>query len=165
MKRTKHYRNNLKKIMILVTVIIVAFGTFIIYRQLTAPKREAQAEATALAKKYAKVRTVKNFYWYNRQKTYFTVDGQNTAGQSVYVVIAQKGGQINIYSHDKGVNEGQARSVVQKAHQPRKITKVALGMWHRKPVWEVTYLNKYNRLCYDLISFKNGSMVKTIQNI
>ncbi|KRM97504.1 hypothetical protein FC19_GL001545 [Liquorilactobacillus aquaticus DSM 21051] len=165
MRRTKYYRNNLKRIIVLATVIIVAFGAFVIYSQLTSPRREARAEATKLAQKYAKLKTVKNFYWYNRQKTYFTVDGQNNSGQNIYVVIAQKGGQINIYSHDKGISDSQARSIVRKEHQPKKITKIAMGMWKNKPVWEITYLNKSNRLCYDLVSFKNGSMLKTIQNI
>ncbi|KRL00063.1 DUF5590 domain-containing protein [Liquorilactobacillus capillatus] len=165
MKRKNYGRSRLRKIMVFAMAVIIIFGTFIIYTQLTAPKKEARSEATTLARKYAKLKTVKNFYWYNRQRTYFTVTGQNTSGQDVYVVIAQKGGQINIYSHDKGIDEQKARTIVQRDQQPRKITKVAMGMWQKKPVWEVTYLNKYNNLCYDLISFKDGSLVKTIQNI
>ena len=45
------------------------------------------------------------------------------------------------------------------------ITNVGMGMKGKTPVWEVTYLNAYGNLCYDIIAFKNGDIIKTIQNI
>ena len=66
------------------------------------PYREAKSEAFQMAAKYAKVDSVKNFYIYNRNSTYYTIEGENNDNQDVYVVIPKKGNRVNIYAKKQG---------------------------------------------------------------
>ena len=155
----------LKKTIVLGTIIIFIFSLFAFYSYVKAPQKQAQRQAYALAKKYAHVTKPTAFYWYNRDKTYFTVAGTNNEKEKVYVIISKKGNKINIYAQNKGITATKAQSIVTKLRKPKKIFKVALGLKDNEVVWEVSYRNAYNRLCYDLISFKDGTILKTIQNI
>ncbi len=100
--------------------------------------RNAKKQATQLAQQYAGLKEETAFYHYNRNHTYYTVAGTNDKKQKIYAIVAQNG---------------------------KKINHTALGMHKNKPVWEISYLNSYGNLCYDLLDFKTGKVVKTIQNI
>lgn len=156
---------SLHKSIIWGSIIIIIFGLFAVYSYVQRPKNQAQKEAYALAKKYARVDQPETFYWFNRDKTYFTVAGKNRAGQKVYVIISKNGAKINIYAQNKGYNQTEVTKLVKQSRHPKKITNVTLGMYKGKPTWEVTYRNQSNKLCYDLIAFKTGDVLKTIQNI
>ena len=73
--------------------------------------------------------------------------------------------KINIYGQEDGISAETAKKAVRKRQEVKKITNVGMGMKGKTPVWEVTYLNAYGNLCYDIIAFKNGDIIKTIQNI
>lgn len=165
MKNSNKSTASLHKSIILGSIIIIIFGLFAVYNYVQRPKNQAQKEAYALAKKYAKVDQPDTFYWFNRKKTYFTVAGKNHSGQKVYVIIAKNGAKINIYEQKKGYTQAEITKLVQRLRHPKKITNIALGMYNNKPTWEVTYRNQSNKLCYDLIAFKTGKVLKTIQNI
>ena len=77
----------------------------------------------------------------------------------------KNGKKINIYGQEDGISAETAKKAVRKRQDVKKITNVGMGMKGKTPVWEVTYLNAYGNLCYDIIAFKNGDIIKTIQNI
>lgn len=165
MRRSRQSRFSWKHLLISLGVIFTLYGVWYYYHQTQLPLTVAKKEAYALADKYGQLKTHTAFYWYNRQQTYFTVAGKNKQGQKVYVLIAKKGGKINIYSQNKGLSAGSAKAYVQSRYHPKKILKVALGLHKKQAVWEVSYLNRKNQLCYDLIAFKDGHVVKSIQNL
>ncbi|AUJ31837.1 MAG: DUF5590 domain-containing protein [Liquorilactobacillus nagelii] len=165
MRRADQHRNQLIRTIAWALLVLVVVGAGIIYWQAAAPLTDAKKSAVAMAEKYGKLKSTSAFYWYNRQQTYYTVAGKNQANQSVYVMVAQKGGHINIYQQSSGITSQQAQQTVKSSQHPRKIVKTAFGKWKKQAVWEVTYVNKNGRMCYTLLSFKNGSLVKTIQNI
>lgn len=165
MKKSNESSIVLRKTIILGSIIVILFALFAFYSYVQAPKRQAQKQAYALAQKYAHVNNPTAFYWYNRDKTYFTVAGTNNEKEKVYVIIFKNGNKINIYSQNKGISASQATKLVTDMRKPKKIINVALGMRKSEPVWEVSYRNAANNLCYDLISFKDGEVLKTIQNI
>ncbi|MFT8393013.1 MAG: DUF5590 domain-containing protein [Liquorilactobacillus ghanensis] len=165
MKRADQHRSRLTKTIAWALLVLVIVGAGIIYWQAAAPLNDARKSAVTMAKKYGKLKSTSAFYWYNRQQTFYTVAGKNRDNQAVYVMVAQKGGHINIYQRKSGITSQQAQQTVKNSEHPKKIIKTALGKWKKRPVWEVTYVNKNGRMCYTLLSFKNGSLVKTIQNI
>src|SRR5699024_10602138 len=118
-----------------------------------------------VAKKYGNVRKAEDFYVFNRKQTYYTIYGTNKRGQEVYVITSQNDKKVNIYAQDKEITVNKAKKIVKVERKRKKITKTSLGLVNNKPVWEVTYLNNQNNICYDLISFKTGKIIKSIQNI
>ena len=105
------------------------------------------------------------FYRYSRDKTFYTVFGTNADNQKIYAIVSKNGKKINIYGQEDGISAETAKKAVRKRQDVKKITNVGMGMKGKTPVWEVTYLNAYGNLCYDIIAFKNGDIIKTIQNI
>lgn len=150
------------------TITVVAFlivTMIIIYVRAQSPRIQARHEAVAMAKKYANLTHEQQFYIYNRQTTYYTVAGTNKKGQKIYVVIPKKGNQVNILAQNKGITADQAVQISKKHPQFKHLLNVGLGYYQDIPVWEVSYENKQNNLCFDLISYKDGKMIKAIQNI
>ena len=129
------------------------------------PENEAHKEAVRLAKKYAHLKKEDAFYRYSRDKTFYTVFGTNADNQKIYAIVSKNGKKINIYGQEDGISAETAKKAVRKRQDVKKITNVGMGMKGKTPVWEVTYLNAYGNLCYDIIAFKNGDIIKTIQNI
>lgn len=165
MKRVEQNNHSLKKTILWALLALVVFGSAIIYWQAAAPYHDAQQNAVKLAKRYGGLKKASAFYLFNRKQTYYTVAGINRQNQSVYVMISQKSAHINIYQHKSGISSQKAIQLVKQEQHPKKILKTALGKWDKTPVWEVTYLNRNGRLSYTLLKFKDGSLVKTIQNL
>ncbi|KRL04224.1 DUF5590 domain-containing protein [Liquorilactobacillus oeni] len=155
----------MRRLISLAVLAIVFFGGLIIFWQSAAPRRDAKTNAVNFARKYAGLKDETDFYLFNRKKTYFTVAGTNNKNQQIYVIIAKKGGQTVILKQSSGIREQQANSLIKKNKKPQKILKTTLGIWQKSPVWEVTYLNHQGNLCYTLFAFKNGKVVKEIENL
>lgn len=160
-------RSSLKRTVrsIVVAVLVVVLVTWSVYAIANHPRAVAQKQATTMAKKYAGLRSASGFYIYNRDWTYYTVAGKNAKGQAILVIVPQKGGDIRILKQAAGLTASQAQNEVKTASHPKKVLKVAMGIFNNKPVWEVTYLNQKGNLCYDLISFTSGKSIQQINNL
>lgn len=158
-KRNKH----LIILGIIVLILVIIWGFYMIAR---IPYREARNEAFQMAEKYAKVENIDNFYIYNRNQTYYTIEGENNNHQEVFVVIPKKGNRVDIYEKDKGISLKKARQIVQNKYNPQKIKQVVFGMKSGKtPIWEVAYENQQGNLCYAEVAFKNGNVLQNITNL
>lgn len=153
------------KLYLFMGVLLAIVAVLGIFFKSVQPENEAHKEAVRLAKKYAHLKKEDAFYRYSREKTFYTVAGTNTDNQKIYAVVSKDGKKINIYSQEDGISAETAKKAVRKRQDVKKITNVGMGMRGKTPVWEVTYLNAYGNLCYDIIAFKNGDIIKTIQNI
>lgn len=148
---------------IIALVFILIWGFYMIAQM---PYREAKHEATQMAEKYAKIENVDNFYIYNRDNTYYTVEGENNNNQKIYVTIPKKGNKIFIYDKNKGISLNDAQKIVENKFTPKKIIKTVFGMKDGKtPIWEVAYKNKQGNLCYAQVEFKNGKILQNISNL
>ena len=155
-----------KRMIILSIILLILVIIWAIYMIAQAPYREAKNEAVQMAEKYAKVSNVDNFYIYNRNSTYYTVEGKNNDNQNVYVVIPKKGNRVNIYQTNKGITLKKAEKVVTDKYTPKKIEKTVFGMKDGKtPIWEVTYQNKNGELCFAQVGFKSGKVLQNIANL
>lgn len=61
---------------IVVTLLLVILVTWSVYAIANHPRAAAQKQATAMAKKYAGLKSTSGFYIYNRDQTYYTVAGK-----------------------------------------------------------------------------------------
>ena len=121
---------------IVVTLLLVILVTWSVYAIANHPRAAAQKQA-----------------------------GKNAKGQTILVVVPQKGGDIRVLKQSAGLTASQAKSEVKTVDNPKRVLKVAMGIFNNKPVWEVTYLNQKGNLCYDLISFTSGKSIQQINNL
>ena len=153
------------KLYLFMGVLLAIVAVLGIFFKSVQPENEAHKEAVRLAKKYAHLKKEDACYRYSRDKTFYTVFGTNEDNQKIYAIVSKNGKKINIYAQEDGISAETAKKAVRKRQEVKKIMNVGMGMKGKTPVWEVTYLNDYGNLCYDIIAFKNGDIIKTIQNI
>lgn len=163
-RRNEKRRHHPIRITIVIIVLIFLCG-WTIYAIGNHPRRQSEQQAVSMAKKYANLKHEKNFYIYNRDKTYYTVTGTNKNNQSILVIIAKTGGKIRVLKQKDGITKNQALTKIWNNRKPKKVLKIAPSIFNNQAIWEITYLNKQGNLCYELLSFKNGKVVQRIDNL
>lgn len=157
-----------KKVIVLLTMIVVLLAIIlfssIFYIRSSRPMRQAKKEAIAYAEKYADIETVDKFYWFTRDKTYFTILGQDKNGQDLVVIIPKSGEKVMVYPQSEGITEDKARSLVAQNHSGESFQKASLGLYDDTPVWEIVTKTDQG-LNYYLLQFKGGEEVKAITNV
>lgn len=147
---------------IIIAVILVAVIGYFFANQ---PRANARRQTVNIAEKYAHLHSPGQFYIYNRESTYYTISGQNNRNQPILVIVPQHGGDVRVLKQSAGLTANRVEQMTQQRRSPKKILKVAPGVFNDKVVWEVTYRNHKNQLCYDLINFKTGKYVQEINNL
>lgn len=136
-----------------------------IYIRAQKPEHQAKTEAIAMAEKYADLEVPDKFYWFNREKTYFTVTGKDKHDRNVVVIIPKSGDAVKIYPAADGLTEAEAYEKVKEQHPDQPFKKASIGMYEDKPVWEIVTESKDDSLNYYLLSFEDGKEVKAVHNI
>lgn len=166
MGRIQRKAKRIKRMIIIGIIILILLIVWGFYMVAQLPYREAKSESFQMAAKYAKVDNIENFYIYNRNSTYYTIEGKNNDNQDVYVVIPKKGNKVNIYEKSKGISQKSAENTIKQNYQPKKIVKTVFGMKNGgTPLWEVAYQNKDGNLCYAQVAFKTGKVLQNITNM
>lgn len=152
-----------RNVILIIVILILAF--FAVYGIANHPRAVAKSQAIKLAKQYGGLKSTSGFYIYNRDETYYSVSGKNSKGQNILVIVPQKGGSLRVEKMASGLSATAVRQMTQQNKHPKRILKVAPGVFNNRVVWEVTYRNRQGQLCYDLISFKTGKYISQINNI
>ncbi|KRM98712.1 DUF5590 domain-containing protein [Loigolactobacillus rennini] len=158
-------RKHWKSYSLLGVILLIIFSALLIYHAANKPAATARHEAVTLAEKYAHVTQVDDFYWFNRKQSYLTVAGQTKQKKAVFVLVAQKGGKITILDQAAGISRNTALKRVWQTQNPKKVYSATLGLYRKKPVWEVSFANKNGQLGYQTLSFKTGKTVKLIKQL
>lgn len=137
----------------------------IIFIQSNHSMSQSKKEATEIAKEYANLETVDDFYWFTRKETSFSVVGKDDKGNELIVMIPKSGDPVKVLNLKDGVSEGQIRQVVAQDYQQNNIKKVNLGLYDGKPTWEVVTENADQSFNYYLLSFENAEEINIIKNI
>ena len=164
-RENKHHSagKTIKRILyILLAVIMIALVGYFFANQ---PRANARRQTVNIAKRYAHLHAPGQFYIYNRENTYYTISGRHSQNQPILVIVPQHGGDVRVLKQSAGLTAQQVEQMTQQKRSPEKILKVAPGVFNDKVVWEVTYRNHKNQLCYDLINFKTGKYVQEINNL
>lgn len=127
---------------------------------------QAEKEAAAIAEQKADIQKVKDFYWYNgTEETFFTVEGYNSDGGLLYVVIKQNGGDTLVLDSQEVVTESEAKSIVQAEKSPAVLLEARMGIEDEEPFWEVAYKDEDGRIGYYLIAARTGETIREYKNI
>ncbi|MFV0557025.1 MAG: DUF5590 domain-containing protein [Enterococcus sp.] len=165
MKKRKLTRQD--RILIIVAAVLLSIILFsvIFYVRATRPMRQAEAETTAIAKKYADITTVDQFYWFNREKTYFSVTGTTAKGQEAAVIVPKAGEKVTVLDLSEGFTEEEARAQITSSYAQEEVQTAKLGMYDDQPCWEVVTKTSTAELNYYLLDFKSGEEIKKVTNI
>ncbi len=147
-----------------IVVLLIICASFIVVHESEKPMDQARQQTITMARKYAGLVTVDNFYAANLNQTYYSVAGTNNKNQKVYVIVAKQGGGVTIIDQNKGITDTQVRSIIQ-AKRPTKINSISLTLQNKTPFWVVSYLDSKGKLCFATLSFKNGNVVSVVSNI
>jgi uncharacterized protein YpmB len=138
-------------------VLIVSAAT--IFISANQPRTSAKSEATQIAKKYAHVNKVDNFYMYTRKDTYYTIQGIDNKKRDVYVIVPKDGEKITVLEAKLGITAEQAKANAIQNYGAKSAPEANLGIWKDEPVWEVQAREFNGNIIYYLFDFKDGSLV------
>ncbi|KRK32771.1 extracellular protein precursor [Loigolactobacillus bifermentans DSM 20003] len=158
-------RKRWKAYLVLGIILVVVFGTGFVFHRANRPMNVARKEAVTLAERYGHLKKVDSFTWFNRDQSYFTVAGDNQKNVPVYVIIAQHGGKIQIVRQSAGLSRNSALKKIWSQKSPQKVYNIALGIYHKKIAWEISYKAKNGALGYETIDFKTSKVLKVVENL
>jgi uncharacterized protein YpmB len=133
-------------------LLIIIVAVTMIFIRSNRPMQQAKREAVQMAEKYADLKTVDHFYWFNREKTYFTVTGENNTGESIIVIVPKSGEKVRVLNQKDGLTD----LIFEKAN---------LGIYQDKTAWEITAKDEKGAIFYYLLSFNDGKQIKVIKEI
>lgn len=145
-------------------LIILVAGTMIFIRS-NRPMQQAKREAVQMAEKYADLETVDQFYWFNREQTYFTVVGKNKSQEEIIVIIPKSGDKVRVLAQKDGLTEVQAEETVKTNYPDMTIEKANLGIYRDQTAWEITAKDDQGAIYYYLLNFNDGKIIKVIKKI
>ena len=151
--------------MVLLLVVLTGFSIFI-YIEARKPMENAKMLAIQKAREAASLQTTEKFYLYHGSETYFVIIGDDKKKEKKVVWIPEKADEeMIVKSYDKGISEEQARKKLQTEKKPKEILGIHLGMEKNIPIWEISYLDKNDRLNYYYIDFATGDWWRKIENL
>lgn len=150
---------------IVTVLLIIIVAAAMIFIRSNRPMQQAKREAVQMAEKYADLKTVDQFYWFNREKTYFTVTGENHDGQSIIVIVPKSGEKIRVLNQKDGLTEEQAKESFEGTHPDLMIEKTNLGIYKDQTAWEITAKDEQGKIYYYLLAFNDGKTIKDIKKI
>ncbi len=145
-------------------LIILVAGSMIFIRS-NRPMQQAKREAIQMAEKYADLETVDQFYWFNREQTYFTVVGKNKSQEEIIVIIPKSGDKVRVLAQKDGLTEEQAEATVKTNYPDVTVEKATLGIYRDKTAWEITAKDDQGAIYYYLLTFNDGKTIKVIKKL
>jgi uncharacterized protein YpmB len=103
---------------------------------------------------------VENVNFYFGSSPYRVVSGKTKSGESILVWMNEETKEITIKSEEEGWSKDQVLQRVKEERDPANIKSVRLGMEGNRPIWEITYLDKEQRLNFYYALFETGEFVK-----
>ncbi|GAB5054021.1 DUF5590 domain-containing protein [Pediococcus parvulus] len=164
MKRSRKHNSHWFLIFIAAVIILVG-GSSIVYHEVRKPIDSAKSQSLKIAKKYAHLKTETNFSWANSEQTFYTVTGVTKQNIPVYVIISNNRKKIRIFKQSAGIDRNDALKKIWNNYSPKKVTTISMGIYKQKPVWEVGYMNASGQLCLKTLNFKNGTVVRSVNDI
>lgn len=153
--------NRQVKILGLILILAVVLISLVLF-QSASPMRKAKKEGIKIAQSVADIQQVDEFYWFTREKTYFTIVGEDKNQVEKVVFLPQDGSEALVMEQKEGLTDKEAIQKVLDLKETSKIKKVSLGIYDNKPTWEIVAKSKDGGIVYYLIDFKNGDVIKKI---
>lgn len=156
--------NRQLKIIGLVLILSVVLVS-IVLTQSASPMRKAKKQSIKISKEVANINNVDDFYWFTRDKTYFTVLGTDDNNTGKVVFLPEDGTEAVVMNQADGINDQEAIQKVLDLKETKKIKKISLGLYDNQAVWEVVADNLDYGINYYLVAFKDGEIINKVTNL
>lgn len=131
----------------------VTFSVFLVWDIAARPFSDVRDYAISVAKEHADVQVVDSFAIYNGSETYFSLQGKNSQGVSIAVIIPEASNTVYTYLLESGISKEQAQVIAQE-NGAGDSEHIILGYRDGKPVWEIK-----SGTAYYLVEFETGNFV------
>lgn len=147
-------------ILALSLVVIVGWKSY-------APFHSSEKTAKAAVLHNQQLSKVTDAYVYQSKKSYVTVIGKDSNGKKKAIFMSKNNREekpTEVFLKD-GISKKEAIAEASKKGDVKEILHTRLGVEKPGVVWEITYLNKQDKLNYVYIMFENGQWWKRILNL
>jgi len=157
----------MKKWIIILSIIVVAFCGLLIKVYLSAldPVKAAETKAVSRAQEEISLKEVEDFHIYNGIETVNVIEGKSKDGDKIIVWMPEKSKEIFVRKAKNGLTREEAIQKLQQEKSPKKIISVRLGMEKNIPLWEIYYRSNNNLINYYYVHFDTGEWLKKIENL
>lgn len=126
----------------------------------------AKDEAILVAERQEDFHSPDQFYWYNNQETVFSITGKNSNNEDIIVMIRTEGGQSYVFPLEEMISERQAFQIMIDEMDPYQPLQARAGLnSDDEPIWEISFERENGRIGYYYISMRDGSWLRTIDNL
>ena len=127
---------------------------------------KAFESAQSIAYNYVGLQNPKDFYMYRGKEDWDVITGENRNGTkiAVWVPLNKKNKTFSL-PLKSGIKKEEALEVLKQNREPFKIIHTKLGCDKDTPLWEITYLNVRDKLCYFYVDFRTGEWLKSYDNL
>ncbi|WHY65480.1 DUF5590 domain-containing protein [Neobacillus sp. SuZ13] len=157
----------MKKWIIVLSIIVVAFCGLLIKVYLSAldPVKTAETKAVSRAQEETSLKEVEDFHIYNGIETVNVIEGKSKNGNKIIVWMPEKSKEIFVRKAKNGLTREEAIQKLQQEKSPKEIISVRLGMEKNIPLWEIYYRSNNNLINYYYVHFDTGEWLKKIENL
>lgn len=139
---------------IAVLLTVLTFSIFMIWDVAGKPFADVRHKAFEVARQYADLQAMEQFVIYNGQETYFSLQGLNSQGQAIAVLVPEGQTTVYVYPLENGLTEEEAGAKAQE-NGAGEIERAILGYKDGRPIWELK-----SGGAYYLVDFETGDFIK-----
>ncbi|QPA32955.1 cell wall elongation regulator TseB-like domain-containing protein [Thermaerobacillus caldiproteolyticus] len=131
-----------------------------VYHAALETKQSLQSKALERAKREVAFTDIDRVYTYYGEQAYVVFVGTGRNGKKYIVWVPEKKGHVVVKRADRGITEKEAVSKLKEERNPKRLISVKPGMEKGVPLWELTYIDEYNRYSFYYLSFEDGTFLK-----
>jgi uncharacterized protein YpmB len=147
-------------VLLFIFLCLAVWQAISVYQDALKPKLSMEAKALERAKEKIALTQIDRTYTYYGNESYIVFVGRTKQGKRYVVWVPEKKGKIVVKRAGSGITETEAIAKLKADHHPKKIISAKLGMEKGVPLWELTYIDQYNRYSFYYLSFTDGTFLK-----
>ncbi|BDR60509.1 hypothetical protein [Lactobacillus xylocopicola] len=140
-------------------LVLLYFATLVIFYRASRPERSQTQEINRVARQKTPITTITKNYHLDRGVNSYALMGVGKNKQKYYFVYLPGSKRAYLLPAQKGLSEAAIRAKFTAKTPGEKITKVNLGWYRGRAVWETTSKNYAGSYHYRLYDFKNGNLI------
>lgn len=149
---------------IVVLFIIIIFST-VTYFSSQKDIAKWEADTVQMAKKEAQMDKVTQFYVFTKDKTYYTVQGEDESGSEIYFTYSPDTKEKRIGVVSEMVNKENAIALTRNDLPDVTVENANIGVENDGYVWEVSFRDSNGALGYHYIDASDAQWYETINNL
>jgi uncharacterized protein YpmB len=151
----------------IVLLFVIGYGYYLFSLTVGNNTRDKSYEnAQAIAYNNVGLQKPIDFYMYRGKEKWDVITGKNRNGTNIAVWIPlDKKNKVFSLPLKSGISKDEALEVLKQKREPYQIIHTKLGFENGTPLWEITYMNVRDKLCYFYVDFRSGDWLKSFDNL